>query len=157
MKFFAEESIIKMFRKNDEKGMTLIELVISIAVLSILASMAAPMARNSVIRTKEMMLRENLRKMRNAIDRFYDKNHRDAPTMPEEEKYPKSLNQLVEKKFLRKVPNDPVTGKEEWIIISYTDTFDPDYYIADQDPDNVYDIRSTSEETALDGSRYVEW
>jgi general secretion pathway protein G len=146
-----------MFITKTKQGMTLIELVISVAVLSILASMAMPMARNSVIRTKEVLLREKLREIRTAIDRFYDKNHRDAPTMPEEEKYPKNLEQLVQKKYIRKIPEDPVTGKAEWIIISYTDTFDPDYFIADQNPENVYDIRSTSEDTALDGSRYVTW
>ena len=139
------------------RGLTLIELVIAVAVLSILATLAMPLAENSVRRTREMALRENLRKMRRAIDRYYDKADKASPGLPEEEKYPKSLEELVEKKFLRRVPKDPVTGEAEWLILSYTDTFDEDYFIPNENPENVYDVRSASEDTALDGTRYMTW
>lgn len=138
-------------------GMTLIELVVSVAVMTILASMAIPLAENSVRRSREFALRESLMRIRESIDRFYDKNDRATPQMPEEDKYPKSLQQLVEAKFLRKIPVDPLTGSGEWLILSYSDKFDEDYFVPNQNPDSVYDVRTTSEETSLDGTRYVTW
>jgi general secretion pathway protein G len=138
-------------------GLTLIELVISIAILSILAGMAMPLAENGMKRAREVELRENLRRIRTGIDRYYDRMDREAPTRPEEEKYPKSMQDLVEKKILRRVPVDPITGKDDWIIISYTDKFDEEAYIINENPENLYDVRSRSEEVALDGTRYVSW
>jgi len=146
-----------MTNTDKARGLTLIELVISIAILSILAGMAMPLAENGMKRAREMELRETLRGVRKSIDRYYDQMDRDAPTRPEEEKYPKSLQDLVEKKILRKVPLDPITGKDDWIIISYTDKFDEEAYIINENPENVFDIRSRSEEEALDGSKFISW
>lgn len=143
--------------RKSRRGMTLIELVVSVAVMTILASMAIPLAENSMKRSRELALRESLMRIREAIDRFYDKNDRATPQMPEEDKYPKSLQQLVDAKFLRKVPLDPISRTSEWLVLSYSDKFDEDYFIPNQNPDNVYDVRTISEETALNETRYVTW
>ena len=138
------------------KGFTLIELVIVMAVLAILASVAMPLARVSVKRGKEIELRQNLRIMRQAVDKYkenYDKHLYKNEEEIDRSGYPKTLEELVEKKLLRRIPIDPFTGKADYITTSYTD--DPESSFSDGK--DVYDVRSASDRTALDGTKYSEW
>jgi general secretion pathway protein G len=147
------------------RGLTLIELLVSISVLGILASVAMPLVHVSVTRAKELELRRSLRKIREGLDQFkaeYDKargNAKDA--RPEFRKlvsvdrsgYPLTLAELVETKTLRRVPRDPVTADGNWITRSYSDSADTSL----PDGKDVYDIRSASRAVALDGTTYDTW
>ena len=138
------------------KGFTLIELVIVMAVLAILASVAMPLARVSVKRGKEIELRQNLRIMRQAVDKYkenYDKHLYKNEEEIDRSGYPKTLEELVEKKLLRRIPIDPFTGKADYITTSYTD--DPESSFSDGK--DVYDVMSASDRIALDGTKYSEW
>ncbi|MDH4098983.1 MAG: type II secretion system GspH family protein [Nitrospirota bacterium] len=146
-------------------GLTLIELVVVVAVLSILAAVALPVAKATVKRTKEIELRRTLREMRTAIDeykKFYDEKK--ISQISGGTGYPKDLDTLVQgvdivgqvnlkKKFLRRIPPDPITGTTEWGMRSYADAPDSTAWGGE----DVYDIYTTSEETALDGSQYNTW
>src|SRR5574341_1319945 len=113
-------------RRRAARGLTLIELLVSISVLGILAGVAMPLARATVTRTKEMELRRDLRSVREAIDRFkfeYDKakaNAKDARaefkkiTSVDRSGYPLTLDEMVELKILRRVPKDPMTPDGKW-------------------------------------------
>jgi general secretion pathway protein G len=152
-----------------EGGYTFIELVIVTTILLILASAALPLAQVTAQRGREAELRRSLREMRTAIDRFKDAVDRgQIPTTelePGSEGYPPNLETLVEGvsaandasgrqlKFLRRIPIDPMTGTAEWGLRSYTD--DPDS--TSWGGRSVYDVYSTSDGTALDGTRYREW
>lgn len=139
-----------------KNGFTLIELVIVMAVLAILASVAMPLARMSVKKGKELELRQDLRIMRQAIDKYkenYDKHLYKKEEEIDRSGYPKTLDELVEKKVLRRIPIDPFTGKADWIARSYTD----DQESSMSDGKDVFDIISASEGVALDGTKYSEW
>jgi len=139
-----------------KNGFTLIELVIVMVVLAILASVAIPLARVSVKKGKELELRQGLRIMRQAIDKYkenYDKHLYKKEEEIDRSGYPKTLDELVEKKVLRRIPIDPFTGKADWITRSYTD--DPESSMSDGK--DVFDIISASEGVALDGTKYSEW
>ena len=124
-------------------GFTLIELLVVISLILVLAGMALVQYQNSTRRAKEAVLKMDLFRMRDAIDQFYaDKN-----------KYPSSLDELVSEKYLRTVPADPFTNtKDSWqTVMSEPDPLNPTAQ------PGVYDIKSGSDETALDGTRYSEW
>ncbi len=146
------------------RGFTLAELVMVAALMAILASVAVPTSRFMLKRERESELRLDLRLMRNAIDDY--KHLSDQGMIQVElgtEGYPKELKVLVEgvsivgqmtkKKFLRRIPIDPMTGKDEWGLRSYQDDFDSTSW-GGQD---VYDVYSLSEGTALDGTKYKDW
>jgi len=162
----------KMLRKKrrtkkslSEAGMTLIELIIACSILVILASAALPIARKSVIAPKEEELRRDLREMRTAIDRYKDIADRNLVRVKVgSEGYPPDLETLVkgveygssgtEKvRFLRKIPIDPMTGRAEWRFQSVQDEPDSTSWSGD----NVFDVHSTSDATALDGTKYSDW
>lgn len=139
-----------------KNGFTLIELVIVMAVLAILASVAMPLARMSVKKGKELELRQDLRIIRQAIDKYkenYDKHLYKKEEEIDRSGYPKTLDELVEKKVLRRIPIDPFTSKADWIARSYTD----DQESSMSDGKDVFDIISASEGVALDGTKYSEW
>src|SRR5213594_1868963 len=125
------------------QGFTLIELLIVITIIIVLAAMAMAQYRSSVIRSKEAVLKEDLFRMRDAIDQYYaDKGQ-----------YPSTLDALVSDGYLRKLPEDPFTkNSSSWQAVP-----------AEPDPNNptaepgVYDVKSGSDGTALDGSKYSEW
>ncbi|MGQ0735483.1 MAG: type IV pilin protein [Acidobacteriota bacterium] len=125
------------------RGFTLIELLIVITLITVLASVGMARYTNSVTRAREAVLKEDLFRIRDAIDQYYaDRN-----------KYPQALADLVTEGYLREVPKDPMTDSADtWVVVA-----------AEPDPSNpaaepgVYDVKSGSEGTALDGSRYAEW
>ena len=120
-------------RKRTERGLTLMELIVTVAILAILASAAVPVARFKVKRDRERELRRDLWEMRDAIDHYKDAADRGAfQTKVDSQNYPPDLDTLVngvdvqgkKVKFLRRIPVDPMTGKTEWGMRSMQD--DPD-------------------------------
>jgi len=145
-------------------GFTLAELAMVAALVVILASVVIPTGRFMVKREREAELRLALRLMRNAIDEH--KRLADQGMIQVElgtEGYPKELEDLVEgvqvvgqetkRKFLRRVPMDPMTGEREWGMRSYQDEPDSEIWGGQ----NVYDVYSLSEALALDGTKYKDW
>lgn len=147
------------------RGVTLIELLVVVAVLGILAGVAMPLAQTTATRTRELELRRNLRKIRESVDQFkaeYDKargnvvDARDAfkkKVSVDRTGYPLTLEEMVETKILRRVPQDPMTADGKWIARSFSDN--PESSLSDGK--DVYDIRSASKAVALDGTRYDTW
>jgi general secretion pathway protein G len=130
-------------RVRGAHGFTLIELLVVISLIFTLSGIALVNYQSSVRRTREAVLRQDLFRMRDAIDQFYaDKN-----------KYPASLDELVTEKYLRSIPQDPFTSsKDTWqTVMSEPDPLNPTAQ------PGVYDVKSGSEETALDGTKYSEW
>ena len=149
-------------RRSGERGLTLVELIITVFILSILASAAVPVARFEYKRQKERHLRQDLWMMRDAIDRYKDAADRGAfQTKLDSQNYPPDLDTLVngvevqgkKLRFLRRIPVDPMTGKAEWGERSMQD--DPDS--TSWGGQNVFDVYSKSDETALDGTKYSTW
>ena len=134
---------MKRFRILEDRGFTLIELLVVMTVLVVLASMGMVQYRNSVKRAEEAVLKENLFRMRDAMDQFY----------ADKTKWPSDLSELVSEGYLREIPTDPITkSKDTW----QTKTAEPDGNnpAASVGIDNVF---SGSEETALDGTKYADW
>lgn len=152
-----------------QRGFTFIELLIVTTILLILASTVMPLAQVTSQRQREAELRRSLREMRTALDRFKDAVDQGLiPTTelePANEGYPPDLETLVEGvsaandasgrklKFLRRIPVDPMTRDTEWGLRSYQD--DPDS--TSWGGQNVFDVYTTSEGTALDGTKYKDW
>jgi len=157
----------KLFLRSSP-GFTFIELIVATAVMMILASAAMPLVRVSMKRQKEADLRYALRQMREAIDSFKDWADAGRIAAAElqfgSEGYPATLDQLVQgvaivndatgrkKKFLRKVPIDPITGGE-WGLRSYQDDADAKVWGGQ----SVYDVYCKSEGKALNGTKYRDW
>jgi general secretion pathway protein G len=129
--------------RNGERGFTLIELLVVISLIVLLASIGLVMYQNSVQRGREAVLKEDLFRIRDAIDQHYaDKG-----------KYPASLEDLVSAGYLRKVPVDPMTqSTETW----HTVPAEPDPANLTVEP-GIYNVRSGAEGQALDGSKFSEW
>jgi len=156
-----------------QRGLTLIELLVSLVILSLLAGAALPFAEKTIQREREFELRSALREMRTAIDRF----HKDwklgklsrVDNVASEDGFPRSLALLVEgvpragttdrrEKYLRRIPRDPfadgtIAASEQWQWIGYQDAPDT----TQSNVRDVYDVRSKSERQALDGSHYRDW
>ena len=130
-------------RPSRMSGFTLMEMMIVMALIVILAGIGMTVYGNSVQRSKEAVLKEDLFRMRDAIDQYYaDKN-----------KYPGSLEDLVSEKYLRAVPVDPFTSKtDSW----QTTTSDPDPGNPSLDT-GISNVKSGSDQTGLDGTRYADW
>ncbi len=145
-----------------ERGLTLIELIVTVAILSILASAAIPVARFQVKREKERELRYDLWMIRGAIDKYKDAADRGAfQTKVDSQNYPPDLDTLVKGvdvqgkklKFLRRIPVDPMTGQADWGLRSMQDDSDSDSWGGQ----NVFDVYSKSQGTGLDGTKYSTW
>jgi general secretion pathway protein G len=129
--------------KRLDRGFTIIELLVVISIIMILATMGMTQYRNSVIYAREGVLKEDLFRMRDAIDQYYaDKGQ-----------YPSTLDALVSDGYVRKLPEDPFTkSSSSWQTVP-----------AEPDPNNptaeagVFDVKSGSDATALDGTKYSEW
>jgi general secretion pathway protein G len=143
-------------------GLTLIELIVTVAILSLLASAAVPLARWNIKRVKERELRADLWEMRRAIDAYKDAADKGGiQTKVDSDNYPPDLDTLVKGvevkgkkvRFLRRVPVDPMTGKAEWGLRSEQDDPTSDSFGGQ----NVYDVYSKSQGTALNGTKYADW
>jgi general secretion pathway protein G len=156
-------------RTAGRAGVTLVELVSVAAVVLLLAGLALPVASTAVKRQKEIELRRALREIRTALDRFQADTER-FPGMKarlgagNEDGYPEELEWLFEGfdigdaagnrvKYLRRLPRDPITGERDWAVRSTRDR--PDSLFTDGV--NIFDVRSKSDKTALDGTPYRDW
>jgi general secretion pathway protein G len=145
-----------------DAGLTLIELIITITIVSILASAAIPVARFQVRRERERELRRDLWEMRDAIDKYKDAADKGAfITKLDSINYPPDLETLVNGvdiqgktvRFLRRIPIDPMTKQAEWGLRSNQDDPDSDSWGGQ----NVFDVHTKSDGIALDGSKYSTW
>ena len=143
-------------------GLTLVELIVTVAILAILASAVVPLARFRAQRERERQLRYDLWQMRDAIDHYKDAAERHAfLTKVDSQNYPPDLETLVngvdaqgkKLKFLRRIPVDPMTGKAEWTLRSTQDDPNSDSWGGQ----NLFDVASKSQGTALDGTKYSDW
>jgi len=125
------------------RGFTFVELMVVMAIIAVLLSVAIPIYTRSIIRAKESVLKNNLFTMRTVIDEYtYDK-----------QKAPQTLQDLVSDGYLREVPMDPMTGNSDsWKIIQE----DPSNTVNQQQP-GIYDVRSGSDKTSLEGTPYSDW
>jgi general secretion pathway protein G len=144
------------------RGFTLIELIVATAILVILTGLAVPMARVAIKRQKEHDLRDALWAMRDAIDRYKDAADRGAfQTKVGSEGYPPDLDTLVKGvdvggkkiRFLRRIPEDPMTGNTEWGMRSMQDDPDSDSWGGQ----NVFDVFTKAQGEGLDGTKYKDW
>jgi len=149
-------------RPQRDSGLTLVELIVTVAIVSILATAALPLAKFQVKRQKERELHADLWEMRRAIDNYYDAAIKGGiQTKADSMNYPPDLETLVDGvdvqtkkvRFLRKIPIDPMTGNADWTLKSNQDDVDSDSWGGQ----NVFDVHSKSTGTALDGSKYNTW
>ena len=169
---------------NNKKGVTLIELLITLVIIFILASIALPLTKVSAKRTKELELRQALRTMRTAIDNFRNDWARDrnillGPLCVKNQTsckestgitgYPQTLETLLAielsgaeavveevnpiRRYLRRIPLDPVTNSTDWGLRCYQDDPDPDSWCGE----DVFDVHTRSTKTAIDGTSYRDW
>jgi general secretion pathway protein G len=152
-------------RRRSEGGMTLLELIIASMILAVLSTAALPVVRFTILRSKEYELHRDLRDMRRAIDAYKDDADRNLlRTEVGSEGYPPDLDTLVKglavggtgtdkKRYLRRIPMDPMTGRADWGMRSIQDDFDSSSWGGG----NVFDVYSKSQATALDGTKYSDW
>jgi general secretion pathway protein G len=158
----SSEGLSHSKARHAESGLTLVELIICVAIVAILASAAIPIARFQVKREKERELRRDLWEMRDAIDRYKDAADKGAMQIKADSLgYPPDLETLVngvdiqdkKVKFLRRIPTDPMTGNADWGLRSNQDDADSDSFGGQ----NVFDVHTKSQGTALDGTKYSTW
>jgi general secretion pathway protein G len=160
-----DQSMAKRRNRVSDKGFMLIELIAAITILLVLTTMALPLARNQILRGREVILHEDLRMMRDAVDRYkLDSDQGKIPIKVDSFGYPPDLQTLVDGvpvkgtakgkyKYLRKIPLDPMTGSADWGLRAMQD--DPDS--KSWGGQNVFDVYSKSQGTALDGTQYADW
>ena len=148
--------------RSAERGLTLVELIVTVFILTILSTAALPLVRFQVKRQRERELRFDLWEMRDAIDKYKDAADKGAfQTKVESQNYPPDLDTLVngvdvqgkKLKFLRKIPVDPMTGNTDWGMRSMQDDPDSDSWGGQ----SVFDVYSKSQGTGLDGTKYSTW
>lgn len=130
-------------RCEGRRGYTLIELIIVMAIIGILIGIAIPMYTNAIRRSNETLLKNNLFVMRNAIDEYtFDRKMA-----------PQNLSDLVDEGYLREIPQDPITKSNE----TWTEIIEDSLTAVDQTQPGIFDIRSGSDTTSLEGTPYSEW
>ena len=154
-----------MRQSRSDRGMSLVELIVAFTILLILTTAALPLARVKVKRERERELRYVLRQMRDAIDRYKDAADRGLIQVEVgSEGYPPDMETLVNGvdmvgqvdkkfKFLRRIPRDPMTNSDEWGLRSMQD----DPQSMSWGGENLFDVYTKSQGTALDGSSYADW
>ncbi len=154
---------------TQKKGFTLTEMLVTVTILAILAAAVIPLARTAVKREKEIELRRNLRLIREALDAYKKLvDEKKIESEEDTEGYPPDLETLIKGveikgegeesetkiiKFLRRIPKDPMTNSYEWGLRSYQDDPDSETW----GDENVYDVYTKSQATALDGTKYKDW
>lgn len=140
LKPFAWRGLRPKERGRHSAGFTLIEILIVISIIGILITLAQPSYHRAVTTAREATLKENLFVLRDVLDQFYADNT----------KYPATLTELVEKRYLRRVPIDPITrSADTWVFVRAQDDKGQDA--------GIFDVKSGSDATALDGTRYADW
>lgn len=134
--------VMRAFVLNGKKGYTLLELMIVVAIVGILVSLAIPSFQQSAMKAKETALKQNLFTMRAVLDQYY----------ADRGDYPDSLESLVEAKYLRAIPMDPLTKSSTTWVEIYEEQEE-----GDDSPAGVYDVKSGSEDLARDGTPYKDW
>jgi len=151
-----------MSKPSLSPGFTLIELIVAVSILSILCGLAVPLAAHTMKREKERILRNNLREIREAIDRYEEGSMQGQFFKAPSYGYPPNLEALItgvevrngyKLRLLREIPVDPMTGDRDWGIRSMED--DPESDSWDGGP--VWDVYSRSEAIGLDGTKYRDW
>ena len=152
-------------RPRHQSGLTLIELIVATGILMVLSTAALPVVRFTILREKEYQLHKDLREMRRAIDNYKDDADRNLlRTEVGSEGYPPDLDTLVQgvntgtsgtdkKRYLRRIPVDPMTGTKDWGKRSIQDDADSTSWGGG----NVFDVFTKSQATALDGTKYSDW
>lgn len=129
---------LRLFPQQTLRAFTLVELLVVMAVIALLLSLATPRYFGSIERSKEIVLRQNLAQTRDALDKHFGDRGR----------YPDSLQALVDDKYLRSLPVDPVTGRNDtWVMLRSEDP----------DKSGIADIRSGAKGNARDGTAYEDW
>jgi general secretion pathway protein G len=124
------------------RGFTFVELMVVITIIVILITMAIPIYNNTIRRSKESVLKNNLFTLRTVIDNYtYDK-----------QKAPQNLQDLVSEGYLREIPLDPMTGSNNWRTV-----MEQAGQSVNQSEPGIFDVKSASDKTGLDGTSYAEW
>ena len=132
----------RRIQSGKRAGYTLIELIIVMAIISILVSIAVPLYQKSLLATRESLLKNNLFTLRTVIDEYtFDK-----------QKAPQNLQDLVSEGYLRAVPLDPITGNDQWKII-----VEDSVTSVNQTEPGIFDVRSLSDKKSLTGTLYSDW
>ena len=133
---------LSTLRGKNARGYTLIELIVVMAIISVLISVAVPLYQKSLQRTKESVLKNNLFTLRSVIDEYtFDKK-----------KAPLSLDDLVTEGYLRAVPIDPITGNDQWHVV-----MEDALTMVDQTQPGIFTVYSASDKTSLEGTPYSQW
>ena len=134
---------MELTKYRNDRGFTMIEVLVVVTMVVVLASMAMVQYRNNIRKAEEAVLRADLFRMNDAIDQYYADNN----------KYPSALEDLVAKGYMRELPIDPITkSKDTWQTVNS----EPDATNPAAVP-GIYQVKSGSDRTALDGTRYSEW
>lgn len=124
--------------RRSRSGFTVIELLVVLAAIGLLLSVATPRYLQHLETAREVALKQNLHQLRDAIDKFYS----------DQARYPTALDDLVAKRYLRSVPEDPITQRSDsWVVVAP----------GNRTPGLVFDVRSGAKGQARDGSRYETW
>lgn len=141
MEYCSAQQRVRELRRRSQRGFTLLELMIVLAIMGVLITIAQPNMKQAVIRAKEAVLREDLFQMRDALDQYYADNG----------KYPVQLGDLVNRteksrSYLREIPKDPFTGADDWITIGL-----------EGEDGGVFDVHSASPLVATNDTPYNTW